>query len=57
MSFADIIRTFFEFAAVILLILGFINEKKIIKFERALWIHIKLFFRNISERGIFICTR
>lgn len=43
MAFAEIIRTIFEFAAVILLIIGFINEKKIVAFEvklaRAIKIH------------------
>ena len=43
MTFADIIRTVLEFAAVILLIVGFINEKKVVAFEvkqaRAIKIH------------------
>lgn len=33
MDFADVIKTIFEFAAVVLLIVGFINEKKVIAFE------------------------
>lgn len=51
MSWTDILQTVFEFAAVVLLIIGFINEKKVIKFERALCIHAKLLFHKISERG------
>ncbi len=41
----EVIRTFFELAAVVLLIIGYINEKKIIAFEvklaRAIRIHIR----------------
>ena len=33
MTFADIIKTVLEFAAVVLLIVGFINEKKVVAFE------------------------
>ena len=58
MSFSDILRTFFEFVAVVLVITGFVFEKKLIKFENALWIHIKLFFKKkhlISERGDTKC--
>ena len=42
--------TFLEFAAVVLLIVGFINEKKIIAFEvklvRAIMIHIRNYRRR-----------
>jgi hypothetical protein len=50
MTFADIIRTFFEFAAVILLIVGFINEKKIVAFEAKLARAIKIHLRNRRRR-------
>ena len=46
MTFADIIRTVLEFAAVILLIVGFINEKKVIAFEEKLARAIKIHLRN-----------
>lgn len=46
MSFAEIIRTVLEFAAVILLIVGFINEKKIVAFEVKLARAIKIHRRN-----------
>lgn len=46
MAFAEIIRTFFEFAAVILLIIGFINEKKVVAFEVKLARAIKIHLRN-----------
>lgn len=45
MTFFEIVKTFLELAAVILLIVGFINEKKVIAFEvklaRAIRIHIR----------------
>lgn len=46
MSFADIIRTFFEFAAVVLVIVGFIYEKKLVAFEAKLARAIKIYMRN-----------
>ena len=46
MTFADIIRTVLEFAAVVLLIVGFINEKKVIAFEVKLARAIKIHLRN-----------
>ena len=45
MTFLEIVKTFLELAAVVLLIVGFINEKKVIAFEvklaRAIRIHIR----------------
>ncbi len=46
MAFTDIIRTVFEFAAVALLIYGFINEKKVIAFEVKLARAIRIHLRN-----------
>ncbi len=46
MNFAEIIKTVFEFAAVVLLIVGFINEKKIVAFEVKLARAIKIHRRN-----------
>ncbi len=46
MSFTDIIITFFEFAAVVLLIIGFINEKKVVAFEVKLARAIRIHLRN-----------
>jgi len=46
MAFSEIIRTFFEFSAVILLIIGFINEKKIVAFEVKLARAIRIHLRN-----------
>lgn len=46
MTFVDIIRTVLEFAAVILLIVGFINEKKVVAFEVKLARAIKIHLRN-----------
>ena len=46
MSFGDIVLTFFEFAAVVLLIVGFINEKKVVAFEVKLARAIKIYMRN-----------
>lgn len=59
MSFLDILRTILEFVAVVLVITGFVFEKKLIKFETALWIHIKRFLKKkhlISERGDTKCA-
>lgn len=60
----EVIKTILEFVAVILLIVGFINEKKIIAFEirlaKAIRIHIrnrklkkksKCEFQNIQSRA------
>ncbi len=46
MNFAEVIRTVLEFAAVVLLIVGFINEKKIVAFEVKLARAIKIHRRN-----------
>ncbi|MBQ3543505.1 MAG: hypothetical protein IJA34_00710 [Lachnospiraceae bacterium] len=50
MEFWDIIRTFFEFLAVVLVIIGFINEKKLIKFENQIAEKIRIFFEHRKER-------
>lgn len=50
MSFADIIRTVFEFSAVILLIVGFIYEKKVVAFEKKLARAIRIYLRNRRVR-------
>ncbi len=50
MTFAEIIKTIFEFAAVILLIVGFINEKKVVAFEVKLARAIKIHLRNRKVR-------
>lgn len=46
MSLSEIIKTFFEFAAVVLLIIGYINEKKVIAFEKKLAKAIRIYLRN-----------
>ncbi|MBQ2846936.1 MAG: hypothetical protein IJE74_01585 [Clostridia bacterium] len=46
MAFAEIIKTFFELAAVILLIIGFVNEKKVVAFEVKLARAIRIHLRN-----------
>ena len=46
MTFADIIITILEFAAVVLLIVGFINEKKVVAFEVKLARAIRIHLRN-----------
>ena len=46
MAFAEIIKTFFELAAVVLLIIGFINEKKVVAFEVKLARAIRIHLRN-----------
>ena len=46
MSFVEVIKTALEFAAVILLIWGYINEKKIIAFEVKLARAIRIHLRN-----------
>ena len=46
MTFLEIIKTFFELAAVVLLIVGFINEKKVVAFEVKLARAIRIHLRN-----------
>ena len=46
MNFVEVIKTFFEFTAVVLLIVGFINEKKIVAFEQKLFRAIRIHLRN-----------
>ncbi len=46
MTFAEVLKIFFEFAAVVLLIVGFINEKKVVAFEVKLARAIKIHLRN-----------
>jgi hypothetical protein len=46
MAFSDIFLSFFEMAAIVLLIVGFINEKKIAAFEAKLARAIKIYMRN-----------
>lgn len=46
MNFVEVIKTFFEFAAVVLLIVGFINEKKVVAFEQKLFRAIRIHLRN-----------
>ena len=46
MALSDIILTIFEFAAVVLLIVGFINEKKVAAFEAKLARAIRIHLRN-----------
>ena len=46
MAFAEIIKTFLELAAVVLLIIGFVNEKKVIAFEIKLARAIRIHLRN-----------
>ena len=50
MAFTDIILTLFELAAVILLIVGFINEKKVVAFEVKLARAIRIHIRNHRRR-------
>ncbi len=50
MAFTDIILTVFEFAAVVLLIVGFINEKKVVAFEVKLARAIRIHLRNRRRR-------
>ena len=52
MSVFQIITTFFEFAAVVLLIVGFINEKKIVAFERKFFRAVKIHVRNYLRRKL-----
>lgn len=46
MAFAEIIKTFLELAAVVLLIIGFVNEKKVVAFEVKLARAIRIHLRN-----------
>lgn len=46
MTFTEVLKIFFEFAAVVLLIVGFINEKKVVAFEVKLARAIKIHLRN-----------
>ena len=46
MTFFEILVTFFELAAVVLLIVGFINEKKVVAFEVKLARAIRIHLRN-----------
>ncbi len=46
MAFAEIIKTFLELAAVVLLIIGFVNEKKVVDFEVKLARAIRIHLRN-----------
>lgn len=46
MTLAMTIRSLFELAAVVLLIVGFINEKKVVAFEVQLSRAIKIHLRN-----------
>ena len=46
MAFAEVLRTVFEFAAVVLLIVGFIYEKKVVAFEVKLARAIRIHLRN-----------
>ncbi len=50
MAFSDIILSFFEMAAIVLLIVGFINEKKIAAFEAKLARAIRIHIRNYRRR-------
>lgn len=55
MTLAMVIRSLFELAAVVLLIIGFINERKIIAFEvklaRAIKIHLRR-RRQLKQRAL-----
>lgn len=57
MDFIEILRTIGEFTAVVLMIIGFINEKKIIAFEiklaRAIRIHWRN--RNKTRKTVTVC--
>lgn len=50
MAYSDIILSFFEMAAIVLLIVGFINEKKIAAFEAKLARAIRIHIRNHRRR-------
>lgn len=50
MTFFEIIKIFFEFAAVVLLIVGFVNEKKVVAFEVKLARAIRIHLRNYRAR-------
>ena len=46
MTFGEIIKTILEFFAVVLLIIGFINEKKVIAFEQKIWKKFKAWINS-----------
>ena len=50
MTFGTALLSFFELAAVVLLIVGFINEKKVIAFEAKLFRAIRIHIRNRKVR-------
>ncbi len=50
MTFAMIIRTAFELSAIILLLVGLLNEKKVIAFENKLFRAIRINYRNYRRR-------
>ncbi len=50
MAFTNIILSFFEMAAIVLLVVGFINEKKIAAFEAKLARAIRIHIRNHRRR-------
>ena len=50
MAFSDILLSFFEMTAIVLLIVGFINEKKIAAFEAKLARAIRIHIRNYRRR-------
>jgi hypothetical protein len=50
MTFLTILKTALELAAVVLLIVGFINEKKVIAFEEKLARAIRIHIRNYRLR-------
>lgn len=57
MSFAEILKTIAEFAAVVLLIYGFINEKKIIAFEIKLARAIRIHWQNRNKKCKSVTVR
>lgn len=57
MSFAEILKTIAEFAAVVLLIYGFINEKKIIAFEIKLARAIRIHWRDRNKTRKSVTVR
>lgn len=50
MAITNIILSFLEFSAIVLLVVGFINEKKIAAFEAKLFRAIKIHLRNRRRR-------
>lgn len=53
MTAALIIRSIFEFAAIVLVIAGFINEKKLIDFETRLFRAIRIHIKNHRKRKAY----